>query len=111
MLKSNDAHCSAEILSTHMSYAKFGAPLTDIAPKDFTDPDMVYQIGVEPNRIDILMSIGQVDFDSAFSSKVMSSYDKIPIPIIGKPALIKSKKSIGGMQDKIDVERLEQDGN
>lgn len=34
---------------------KFGAPLSGIDISDFMNPDMFFQIGVEPSRIDILM--------------------------------------------------------
>ncbi len=30
--------------------ARFGAPLQNITPHDFCRPDVIYQIGVEPNR-------------------------------------------------------------
>ena len=88
---------------------RFGAPLQDISVKDFTDPDMIYQIGVEPNRIDILMNTGIVEFVDALKNKVTSSYDGVSIPIIGRIDLIKSKKSIGRKQDNLDVQRLEKE--
>ena len=34
----------------------FGAPLTEMSSGDLTDPEVVYQIGVPPNRIDMGMS-------------------------------------------------------
>ena len=37
--------------------AKFGAPLKNISESDFADKDLIYQVGIEPNRIDIIMSI------------------------------------------------------
>jgi hypothetical protein len=45
--------------------AAFGAPTADLALDDLTTPDLVFQIGVEPNRIDILTSIDGVTFDEA----------------------------------------------
>ena len=39
---------------------RFDAPLTDISAADLTNPDLVYQIGVEPNRIDVLMSLSLI---------------------------------------------------
>ena len=32
----------------------FGAPLSKVTPEDFFTPDIVYQMGVPPQRIDIL---------------------------------------------------------
>lgn len=43
--------------------AEFGAPMTDLSDADFTAPDAVIQIGIEPCRIDLLTKITGVDFD------------------------------------------------
>ncbi len=85
----------------------FGAPLLDITLKDFQNSDLIYQIGVEPNRIDILMGIAGVDFESAYKSKSKSSYDGEPINILSKADLIKTKKVTGRTQDTLDLENLE----
>ena len=85
----------------------FGAPLRDVTYEDFTDPEMVYQIGVAPNRIDILMGIKGVDFDTAWKNKVESTYDGIPIYILGKYELIRAKKASQRPQDLLDLEKLE----
>jgi hypothetical protein len=85
---------------------RFGAPLTNVAPRDFTDPQMVYQIGIEPNRIDILMGITGVDFQTAYQNRVESSYGGVSIFLIGREDLITSKKASGRPQDLLDLERL-----
>ena len=36
--------------------AEFGAPLQGITAADFTQPEIFYQLGVDPVRIDILTS-------------------------------------------------------
>lgn len=41
----------------------FGAPLTNITIDDFTIPTLVFQIGIEPSRIDILMGLKELNFD------------------------------------------------
>jgi hypothetical protein len=89
--------------------SRFGAPLQDITLEEFTDPDVIYQIGLEPNRIDVLMSIPGVDFQSAKRNRVASSYVGVPIFIVGKADLIHSKRTAGRKQDLLDVERLEQE--
>jgi hypothetical protein len=33
----------------------FGAPLSDIAKEDLQNPEMIYQIGVAPNRVDLVV--------------------------------------------------------
>ena len=86
---------------------KFGAPLETLCVEDFTKEDLVYQIGIAPNRIDILMGVGGVDFDAAWKNRVESTYSGVPINILGKAELIESKKITARPQDMLDVERLE----
>jgi hypothetical protein len=86
---------------------KFGAPLLNVEKTDFTVKEMIYQIGIEPNRIDILMDIAGVQFEEAMAQSIQSTYDGIPIRILGKNDLITAKKASGRPQDLLDVERLE----
>lgn len=86
--------------------AKFGAPLTNLTLHDFTDKDLIYQIGVDPNRIDILMGIAGVDFADAWRNRNQSTYDGIPFNIISKADLIKAKSATGRKRDKLDLEGL-----
>lgn len=49
----------------------FGAPLQGYGPADFYGhPDDILQIGVEPNRIDVLQSISGVNFDETWIERV-----------------------------------------
>ncbi|MDL1874418.1 hypothetical protein FBQ85_04505 [Cytophagia bacterium CHB2] len=44
----------------------FGAPLEGIEAQDFCNSDVVYQIGVAPNRIDILTGLESISFAEAW---------------------------------------------
>ncbi len=44
----------------------FGAPLHELTRSDLSSDDLVFQIGVAPNRIDILTTIGGVRFSEAW---------------------------------------------
>jgi hypothetical protein len=101
----NPSHENA--IKVMATLSEFGAPLEGVSAEDFSDPEMVFQIGIAPNRIDILMGISGVDFCAAAQRKTLSSYDGIEIPIIGRQDLIASKKATGRPQDKLDVDRLE----
>lgn len=85
----------------------FGAPLQDITLEEFQDTDLIYQIGVEPNRIDIMMGVAGLDFGSAYTNRITSTYDGEPINILAKKDLIKTKKATGRAQDMLDVENLD----
>jgi len=53
-----------------LALAEFGAPTTDIHPGDFTEPDVFFQIGVDPVRIDIMMSVSGLNFVTAWERRV-----------------------------------------
>lgn len=98
----------------HKALKQFGAPLKDIHLEDFTNEDMIYQIGVAPVRIDIIMGLPGISFDSAWKNRVMSKYEDTQINIIGIKDLIKSKKKTKRPQDSLDLNRLtakERDSN
>jgi hypothetical protein len=87
---------------------RFDAPLLDIAVADLTDPELVYQIGVEPNRIDVHMGITGVDFEKAWQRRVESTYGGVPISLVSREDLITAKKASGRPQDLLDLERLQE---
>jgi hypothetical protein len=86
--------------------ADFGAPLEKLTKQDLQNKKTIYQIGVEPNRIDILCGPGDFDFTSMWNNKIMSSYDGEPMPIIHIDDLIKLKKHANRLQDQVDIENL-----
>src|SRR5262245_23266748 len=60
----------------------FGAPTSRLQPADFCDADIVFQMGLPPHRIDILTSITGVDFDDAWSNRVESELDGVPLAFL-----------------------------
>ncbi len=88
------------------SLKEFGAPLKNITVSDFTKRDIIYQIGVVPIRIDIITRLPGVKFDKAWKSKKSTKYGDTLINIIGVEELIKSKKRIGRLQDKLDIKKF-----
>lgn len=88
---------------------EFGAPTTDLTQEDLVSPDVVFQIGVEPRRIDILTSIDGVEFDAAWASREEIEVEGLPLPVLGKSDLIANKRTLGRPQDLADVARLEEE--
>ena len=86
--------------------AAFGAPMTDLTDADFARSGMVVQLGVAPNRIDIVTSIDGVAFPDAWRDRVDSKYDDVPIHILSKHHLIQNKRAVGRPQDLADIHRL-----
>lgn len=84
----------------------FGAPLAGISERDFTDRKTVFQIGLPPQRIDIMTSITGVEFDSAWPARIEVEMWGIRVPVIGKDALIQNKLATGRAKDRTDVQAL-----
>lgn len=90
----------------YSSLRKFGAPLTDISEKTFTDEGIIFQIGIAPRRIDIITHIDGVRFKDVYDSKEVIEVEGLPIPFISKDDLIKNKRSTGRQKDRLDADYL-----
>jgi hypothetical protein len=86
--------------------AKFGAPLEGLAAEDFADSDSIFQIGVEPLRIDILPAISGVEFPAAWERREASRYADVPVQVIGRQDYVTNKRASGRPHDLRDVETL-----
>jgi len=93
-------------ISVYNALKEFGAPLASITAKDFSQEGYFYQMGVQPLRVDILMSIPGINFDEAWEDKEVVQLGDIEINFISKKHLIESKKVSGRPQDLIDLENL-----
>ncbi len=78
-------------------------PLTE---KDFLEENIVLQLGVAPNRIDLLTSIDGVRFDEAWQNKVQITIDGIPVFVLSKEDLLKNKLAVGRDKDQSDIRWL-----
>lgn len=86
---------------------RFGAPLADLKLEDLKTSDLIFQIGVEPRRIDIVTSITAVEFDEAWPDRKEVEIERLKITVIGRSHLLKNKKALGRPQDLADVAWLE----
>jgi hypothetical protein len=86
---------------------EFGAPLEALAQGDLARADIVFQMGLPPNRIDIVTSIDGVAFDEAWAARLQTTYGDQTITVIGRAHLIVNKRATGRAQDALDAEMLE----
>jgi hypothetical protein len=86
---------------------RFGAPTHDLTALDLFTPDLVFQIGIEPNRIDILTSIDGVEFEEAWPDCMVSRINDLDVPLLGLRHLIQNKRAVGRPQDLADIAALE----
>ena len=84
----------------------FGAPILDLTQEDLASPGVVFQIGVPPVRIDVLTQIDGVEFDVAWSERVVVTRRAGNVYVLSKRLLIVNKQASGRLQDLADVERL-----
>lgn len=86
---------------------KFGAPLLDVVVEDFATRGTIYQIGNDPDRIDIITEPAGAEFEDAWERRITAVVDGVPYPVIGRDDLIATKRAAGRHEDLVDIERLE----
>jgi hypothetical protein len=86
---------------------RFGAALADLSLDDLQTPDIVFQIGVAPRRVDILTSIDGVEFDAAWSQRQIIEVEGQTFSVISRAHLLQNKKASGRPKDLADVAWLE----
>jgi predicted nucleotidyltransferase len=107
--KDLDILISTEPVNAQAVYAalrEFGAPLTGLTPKDFSEEGFFFQIGVPPVRVDVLMGIPGIHFDECWNRRVEVDFDGLKVIFISKQDLIASKRAAGRPQDLLDVDLL-----
>ena len=84
----------------------FGFGSLQLTTEDFTTPERIVQLGLPPNRIDILTSISGVAFDEAWNGRVPAKLDEEAVNFLGFDALIRNKKASDRDKDRSDVAKL-----
>jgi hypothetical protein len=82
---------------------EFGFAGMGIGLRDFDEPGRILQLGVPPNRIDLMTRIDGVTFDEVWSSHVTGAYGTVTVPFIGYEALVRNKAASGRPQDLADL--------
>ena len=85
----------------------FGAPLEQIRLHDLTTAGNIYQIGIDPVRIDIMTSVEGVAFAEAYGRRTHFTEAGVQVPLMSKEDLIRVKRAAGRAHDLRDAEELE----
>lgn len=88
--------------------ADFGAPIEELGPSDFAEPDAFFTMGLPPNRIDIMFDLNGVDVGQVWERRVEGMFGDVPVHFIGRDDLIDNKEAVGRLQDLADAEKLRQ---
>ena len=64
------------------------------------------QLGVEPNRVDLLTTIDGVTFAEAWDGRVAGRYGDQSVSFLGRSEFIRNKRASGRPQDLSDIDDL-----
>jgi hypothetical protein len=85
---------------------EFGFASVGLSKEDFMREDRVIQLGVAPNRIDVMTFISGVSFEEAWSSRELGELGGVTLPFISREMLKRNKEATGRTQDLADLEHL-----
>ena len=77
------------------AFAEFGFESLGVKAADFEKPDRMVQMGVPPNRIDVLTSLAGVDFAACFKKRVIVEIDGVPVNFIDVEHRKINKRAVG----------------
>jgi hypothetical protein len=86
---------------------EFGAPLNELSIDDLRQPNLIFQMGVVPVRIDVITSVAGLDFAECWPRRIIANYGELNVPVIGLDDLIVNKRAVGRTRDLADAELLE----
>lgn len=85
---------------------EFGFGDIGLTPEDLSHKDQVVQLGVTPNRIDLLTVLSGVSFQDAWASREIGEIGDLKVPFISRVLLKQNKLAAGRSQDLVDAEHL-----
>ncbi len=88
---------------------EFGAPLRELTLEDLATSGVVFQIGIEPARIDILTAVTGLLFDDAWSHRETFEVDGRALPFLSREDLIRNKAALGRPRDLADIDDLQRE--
>ena len=86
----------------NLALAEFGSPTLI----DRGDRDQIIQIGVAPDRIDLILSVQGLDFDEAWERRIEGVYGQAPANWIDIDSLIRIKDAIDHPRHRDDADIL-----
>lgn len=86
--------------------SQFGFSSLGIKVQDLTSYGMIVQLGVKPNRIDLLTAISGVTFEDAWMHRRDGELEGVPVQFIGLNDLLRNKEQTGRAKDRGDAEEL-----
>ena len=88
-------------------FGQFGFANIGVEQEDFTAEDQVVQLGIDPQRMDLMTSISGVTFEEAWNTREYGNLDGLQVPYISKELLKRNKAAVGRKQDLADLDYLQ----
>ena len=85
---------------------EFGFGGLGLTAADFQEPDVMVQLGHEPQRIDILTYASGLNFSDAYKNRVYITIGEVQVPFISSDDLRTNKLATGRPRDIADVADL-----
>ncbi len=85
---------------------EFGAPLRELTKTDLMSPGTFYQIGLPPNRIDIITQLEEMDFSECWPRRKVGILGDLSVNYISAQDLIENKERTGRPHDLVDAEYI-----
>jgi hypothetical protein len=89
------------------SLDQFGFGTVGLTADDFSTPGRIVQLGIAPNRIDLITAIDGVTFEQAWAGRVSGHFGQVPVYYLGRTEFLVNKRAAGRLQDLADIDALE----
>lgn len=89
------------------SLTTFGFGSLGLTTEDFSKPGQIIQLGVAPNRIDLMTAIDGVTFDEAWAGRVEGRFGAQLVNYLGRAEFLRNKRAAGRPQDLADIDAIE----
>lgn len=86
--------------------ADFGAQLANVTQHDFSQPGIVFQMGLPPGRIDVLTQLTGLAFADAWATRARGAFGPVEVDYIGREAFVANKRATGRLKDRVDADLL-----
>ena len=84
----------------------FGAPRSVTDAVQTAREDEIVYMGEPPVRVELFRQIPGIEFASAYANRTNTTWDGVPVQVIGRQELIAAKRATDRPQDRQDVATL-----
>jgi hypothetical protein len=73
---------------------------------DLLNPDLIYQIGVDPVRVDVMNAVSGLDFQQAWDRRSEAQFEDVAAPVLSIDDPIRAKLAAGRAKDRLQAKQL-----